>query len=239
MKKLLNVLWILSLCLSLGFITACDGYFSGEKPADVVLEEAMEELNEKSYTVDTTMTVQIRMEYQGEVISETEDLTMHTEADPTQAYVKTIADGTTQESYTKIENEEVKVYIFYNNRWSLTDRFSLDEYQESNQQVYELDPKDCFELVDGVYVGNVEVINEQLKDFMESFAKDFIALGSIEMTTEVEKYDIILKNKELSNINVIMNMDMEVEGIQIKMRITMPLEFSKIGKTEVTSPDID
>ena len=239
MKKLLNVLWVLSLCLSLGFITACDGYFSGEKPADVVLEEAMEELNEKSYTVDTTMTVQIRMEYQGEVISETEDLTMHTEADPTQAYVKTIADGTTQESYTKIENEEVKVYIFYNNHWSLTDRLSLDEYQESNQQVYELDPKDCFELVDGVYVGNVEVINEQLKDFMESFAKDFIALGSIEMTTEVEKYDIILKNKELSNINVIMNMDMEVEGIQIKMRITMPLEFSKIGKTEVTSPDID
>lgn len=239
MKKLLNVLWVLSLCLSLGFITACDGYFSGEKPADVVLEEAMEELNEKSYTLDTTMTVQIRMEYQGEVISETADLTMHTEADPTQAYVKTIADGTTQESYTKIENEEVKVYTFYNNRWSLTQRLSLDEYQESNQQVYELDTKDCFELVDGVYVGNVEVINEQLKDYMESFVNDFIPLGSIQMTTEVEKYEIILKNKELSNINIIMNMDMEVEGIQMKMRITMPLEFSQIGKTEVTSPNID
>lgn len=237
MKKIFNLVYILTLCLLLCFTTSCGGYFSGEKAPDVVLEEAMEKLKTSSYTIETNMTMEIRVAVDGEVIDEKTEIEMRTEADPNQSYVYTNSQGIIEENYTVIEDGIVKVYALRNNKWILIEQLNLDEYEELNKDVLDLETENCFEYNDGEYIGDVEILNQQLEDYMESFVLDMMGpLGESSFETEVEKYNITLENNNLSTVDIIMNFEMEVEGVHIKVRITMPMEFSKIGETEVTVP---
>lgn len=236
MKKLFNLFSIIYICSLLCLLTGCGGYFSGEKPSDVVLKEAIEELNEESYTVTSDMYVEMRVESGGQVVSEKTNSFTKIESDGTRTYAEIIAEGIKSYQYTEINDDKVDLYTLFDGNWLLVDSIDLNEYKENDHQVFEIDTKNCFKLEDGIYIGNVEKINEQLKEYMQQFSEQFAGSGLTMTESSVEKYDITLENNKVSKIDIIMNVEMSMDTVVMKIRVTMPMVFSNIGETTVTNP---
>jgi len=200
------------------------------------LEKAFEEIEETSYTLSGEMKIEISMNYYGQTQKQTVTSEMTIEADPTQVYTVTTVDNTSEYAYTKIDGDNVKVFSEVNGIWILSEELSLDDYSGETLEIFEIDAEDVFEKDGDVWVGNVEKLSNELKDYMEELAGSLVASGVTISSTTIDKYNIELDGKHLSKIDLEMSMSMSYSFNTIEMKVFMPLEFSKIGETEVTVP---
>lgn len=227
MKKIIkSILIVLFICLSF-VLTGC----SGQRK----LEKALEEIEEKSYTVKGTMRLDLSVSYLGQSQHQTIVSDMMIEADPTHSYSVTTTEGNSQYSYAIIEGNNVKVYQKALKEWELVESPSIDEYKDSNE-LFDIDVEDNFVKEDGKWVANITNIQDELDGYMEKLAEQFGGIGVEIKKMVVDKYVIELDGKHVSKIEIAMTMEMSSYGVNMVMNISMPMEFSKIGETDVTVP---
>ncbi len=204
------------------------------------LERALGALEKENYTVDMDMDMQIII-YGTGVTAQTQkaSITSKMEVDQTKSYTVSTSEGKTSYSYVEIEGEKVKVYTSTGSRWKLEDVVDVDDY--SNQMLdmidvdYDID--ECFSRKGDVWVGDVEKFTEILEEAMTELMKDSYGSAVTIKNAEVLKYDITLDGNKVSLIDIKMTIEMSMYGVNVIVTMSMPMNFSLIGETEVTVPD--
>ena len=226
MKKIFLFISVLFVAL---FLTAC----SAEKR----LEKAFEELEKVSYTMEGSMRVDFTVNYYGQTLSQTMVADMYMEIDPEQSYIMTTMNGQTQEVYYKMDGEYVDIYTKNGEIWEYESE-GLDDYlEESDIYFLDIEVKDVFEEVDGVWVGNGEKITEMLKISLDKVAEELVGTGVSIEKMSVDKYNIELKNNQISKLDIIISMKMSANGMEMTIKISMPMTINNVGKTLVTVPE--
>ncbi len=198
------------------------------------LDVSMESLNSTSYTVvlNTNMSMN--------VLGQTQNMTMvsNIEADAKQSYAKqsmnVSGSNIVVEVYTIISEKDVTVYTKQSDDW-VKESVSLDEYTNDNA-MFDIETKDVFEYIDGVYVGDVTALNQQLESVLNEQIGGLGAGSNITADMVLTKYNIILENGLVKTIDLAMTGDVTVEGYTVEYSIDMNFAFSKIGETKVTVP---
>ena len=225
MKKIFLFISVLFVTI---FLTAC----SAEKR----LEKAFEELEKTSYTMEGSMRVDFTVNYYGQTQSQTMVADMYMEIDPEQSYIMTTMNGQTQEVYYKMDGEYVDIYTKNGEIWEYESE-GLDDYlEESDIYFLDIEVKDVFEEEDGVWVGNGEKITEMLKPSLDKIAKEMAGSGVSIKKMSVDKYNIELKNNQVSKIDIIISMKMSANGMEMTIKISMPMNIKNVGETKVTIP---
>ena len=226
MKKIFLFISVLFVAI---FLTAC----SAEKR----LEKAFEELEKVSYTMEGSMRVDFTVNYYGQTLSQTMVADMYMEIDPEQSYIMTTMNGQTQEVYYKMDGEYVDIYTKNGEIWEYESE-GLDDYlEESDIYFLDIEVKDVFEEVDGVWVGNGEKITEMLKISLDKVAEELVGTGVSIEKMSVDKYNIELKNNQISKLDIIISMKMSANGMEMTIKISMPMTINNVGKTLVTVPE--
>ena len=225
MKKIFLFISVLFVTI---FLTAC----SAEKR----LEKAFEELEKTSYTMEGSMRVDFTVNYYGQTESQTMVADMYMEIDPEQSYIMTTMNGQTQEVYYKMDGEYVDIYTKNGEIWEYESE-SLDDYlEESDIYFLDIEVKDVFEEEDGVWVGNGEKITEMLKTSLDKVAEELVGTGVSIKKMSVDKYNIELKNNQISKLDIIISMKMSANGMEMTIKISMPMNIKNVGETKVTIP---
>lgn len=225
MKKIFLFISVLFVTI---FLTAC----SAEKR----LEKAFEELEKTSYTMEGSMRVDFTVNYYGQTLSQTMVTDMYMEIDPEQSYIMTTMNGQTQEVYYKMDGEYVDIYTKNGEIWEYESE-GLDDYlEESDIYFLDIEVKDVFEEEDGVWVGNGEKITEMLKPSLDKIAKEMAGSGVSIKKMSVDKYNIEMKNNQVSKIDIIISMKMSANGMEMTNKISMPMNIKNVGETKVTIP---
>lgn len=196
------------------------------------LEKALSELEQSSYTINTTARMIVHVEYNGQKVDEMVEMQMYIENSPTEAYSVTTINGEKAYTYSCIKDGEISSYVNQNGYWEKVD------VQENNTEITDMmniSIKDTFTKKDGVWVGDVEKLSNQLNDELEDYFKN---LGLSGDNIKVTRYDIIVVDGKISSIYLNMFMSMDVSGAKAKITVKLPLEFSKIGETTVTVPEV-
>lgn len=226
MKKIFLFISVLFVAI---FLTAC----SAEKR----LEKAFEELEKVSYTMEGSMRVDFTVNYYGKTQSQTMVADMYMEIDPEQSYIMTTMNGQTQEVYYKMDGEYVDIYTKNGEIWEYESE-GLDDYlEESDIYFLDIEVKDVFEEEDGVWVGNGEKITEMLKISLDKVAEELVGTGVSIEKMSVDKYNIELKNNQISKLDIIISMKMSANGMEMTIKISMPMTINNVGKTLVTVPE--
>ena len=225
MKKIFLFISVLFVTI---FLTAC----SAEKR----LEKAFEELEKTSYTMEGSMRVDFTVNYYGQTESQTMVADMYMEIDPEQSYIMTTMNGQTQEVYYKMDGEYVDIYTKNGEIWEYESE-GLDDYlEESDIYFLDIEVKDVFEEEDGVWVGNGEKITEMLKTSLDKVAEELVGTGVSIKKMSVDKYNIELKNNQISKLDIIISMKMSANGMEMTIKISMPMNIKNVGETKVTIP---
>lgn len=226
MKKIFLFISVLFVTI---FLTAC----SAEKR----FEKAFEELEKTSYTMEGSMRVDFTVNYYGQTLSQTMVADMYMEIDPEQSYIMTTMNGQTQEVYYKMDGEYVDIYTKNGEIWEYESE-GLDDYlEESDIYFLDIEVKDVFEEEDGVWVGNGEKITEMLKISLDKVAEELVGTGVSIEKMSVDKYNIELKNNQISKLDIIISMKMSANGMETTIKISMPMNINNVGKTLVTVPE--
>ena len=204
------------------------------------LERALGALEKENYTVDMDMDMVMTI-YGGGVPAQTQkaSITSKIETDQTKSYTVSTSEGKTSYSYVEIEGEQVKVYTSTGSKWKLEDVVDVDDY--SNQMLdmidVDYDTDECFSREGDVWVGDVEKFTEILEESMTKLMKDSYGSAVTIKKAEVLKYDITLDGNTVSLIDIKMTIEMSMYGVNVVVTMSMPMNFSLIGETEVTVPD--
>ena len=225
MKNLKRSLFIVAMVLMTIMLTGCSKVKK--------LEKALKALNETSYTADANMTMVITT---GNT-SITQKIDMLMECDLNNMYMIAEIENNKVYTYAKINGQEVLVYLSTDGRdWDQQDTQTLDEFKNENSQIVNADEAVNFKYEDGVYVGNVEALNSALTEYMNSALKELETPGISIDSTKVTKYNITLDKKDVSKIEIDMQMSMSGFGQKIDITYTILMSISKVGETKVTIP---
>lgn len=204
------------------------------------LERALGALEKENYTVDMNMDMHMTI-YGSGITTQTQkaSITSKMEVDQTKSYTVSTSEGKTSYSYVEIEGEKVKVYTSTGSTWKLEDVVDVDDY--SNQMLdmidVDYDTDECFSRKGDVWIGDVEKFTEILEEAMTELMKDSYGSAVTIKNAEVLKYDITLDGNKVSLIDIKMTIEMSMYGVNVIVTMSMPMNFSLIGETEVTVPD--
>lgn len=200
-------------------------------------EKAFNRLSETSYTMEGAMRTDITLITLGSTQKQTVITDMLIESGTNEMYAESTTNGETARVYAKINEKDVDIYNISTGYWTHNVQ-SLEEYRKGNETFYlDIEVNDIFVLEDGVWVGNTEFITESLKSYSSQFAKE---LGYLDMSVskfEIEKYNVKMKDGEISELDIVIYISMSRYGRRIDMKMSLPMKVSKVGKTEVTIPE--
>lgn len=236
MRKISKLFFVFLMVFSLLFVTSCD---KKDNEVDTVeeLEEVMEELENKSATINCDMTMSMTMKINDQVETQTVDMEMYIESDSTKSYTIATMEGEKQYVYTVVEGEYVKEYAKVDDAWQLADTVKKEDFS-SNSDLFDIDVEDAFTLVDGVWVGNCELLSDVLSETMEEMAADLGGIGGISFDeTKINKYNITISEGQVSVVDIEMYIKMSASNVVIEVTIAMPMNISKLGETVVTVPE--
>ena len=226
MKKIFSIIFFLIDTL---FLCSCS--------PEQRFERAFEKLDEKSYTMEGRMILELEMSILDYKQKQTIASDIKIEASPNQVYTLTTVDGQTQQTYTKINGKTVDVYTEVDGEWEHESMNFEDYLVDSETYFLDIDVKDVFVESEGIWVGDTEKITEMMKESLEKIASELAGTGASIDKMSVEKYNIEMKNNKISKIDMVIEMKMSVINMSISMKMTMPMNVSNIGKTKVTVPE--
>ena len=200
----------------------------------VTLEKAMEELDEKSSTIECDLRMDVTIKSGQNSQSQSQTIKIKVQNDRNKTYAIYSAEGVEQHLYTVEENDTVKSYELVNGKWQLS---STDSADEMTDELFDIDTDDAFSKVDGVWVGDVELLSNELSEYMKEIADNVLGLSGIELDqTSVTKFDITLDKKHVSKIDFGMKIVMSNGSASVEVAISMPMIVSEIGTTTVEEP---
>ena len=198
------------------------------------LEKAMEELDEKSSTIECDLKMDVTIKSGQNSQSQSQTIKIKVQHDCNKTYAIYSAEGVEQHLYTVEENDTVKSYELVNGKWQLS---STDSADEMTDELFDIDTDDAFSKVDGVWVGDVELLSNELSEYMKEIADNVLGLSGIELDqTSVTKFDITLDKKHVSKIDFGMKIVMSNGSASVEVAISMPMIVSEIGTTTVEEP---
>ncbi len=253
MKKLNKILLVLVMLFIFVIVTSCNNnnhqheYVDGKcecgeidpnfvDPIDQLVNQ-MEALNKLSSTVNCPMAIELKLTMGTESQTQKMNADMYIESDATSSYTITTAQGEKQYSYAVTQGEYVKTYLKLEEEWLLADTVSVNDYS-SNSDLYDIDVKESFTLVDGVWVGDVAALSQVLKSTMDEMAIELGGLNGVSIDeTTIKKYNITIENGNITLIDIEMYMKMSYQGMIMEISYSIPMSVSKIGETTVTVPE--
>lgn len=225
MKNIKRTLFLVAIVLVAIMLTGC----SKEKK----LEKAINALNETSYTADVDMTMVMKTGNS----SYTQEMKMLMECDPNNMYMILEVEENNAYSFAKINGQEVLVYVSVDGEeWELEETQTLEEFKNENSQIIDAEEVSNFKYEDGIYVGDVEALNSALTEYMNSTMEEIQTPGLSIDSTKVTKYNIVLDKKNVSKIELDMEMSMSGFGQTIEVTYTIVMNISKVDETQVTIP---
>ena len=227
MKKIFTI--FIMICLVM-VLSSCDQF---------KFTKAFEKLSEENYTMQGAMRMDMKMTYMGKNVEQTMVADLLIQSSPTEVYSETKMNGAIQKSYVKIDKENSTVTMYTNEglSWKKENK-SLEEYKNASDSYFlDIETKDVFTLKDDVWVGNTEIITSMLEKYMDDLADELGGSGAKIKSFTVEKYNIEMNGSDISKLDIAMTMEMVASGVNITVKITMPMEISSVGSTTVSIPE--
>lgn len=195
----------------------------------ISLEKAFERLD-RGFTMECEMEMTLSSRY---ITTQTIELEMLFEVSKEEVYTEVEMEGNVSRSYIKIKEDEVDVYS-YDGDWE-KETISMEEYEdEEDLSFLDIDFED-FVLEDNVWVGDTEILSEQMEDYFKEMVEESLGSGTVSYFN-VSKYNIEMNGRNISKIDISVNFITYMSGIYVNVEIDMPIEVSNIGKTKVTVP---
>lgn len=230
MKKIKHLLFIFILLCTLTLLTGCS--------PETKLIKALDELQKSNYTIECNMSTEIELVAYGQKDKQAIEYEMLAQCDGNESYSEIVMDGSKVCSYVTIDGDNVKTYTNTNGTWIQGDDISLSEYKNDNFEMINIDATDCFEYEDDKWIGNTAELSKQLSEYMSDVFAEYSKYGLDIKNIIIDQYDITMDGKHIASIDLKMTMTMSATSIAMKVSITMPMKFSKIGETEITRPEI-
>lgn len=224
MKKFRKLLVVLVIMLTIS-LSSC-GVFR--------LEMAMNRLEKKSFTLDSTMLINMKISYPGISRTLEQVIDMKIETDHINTYTTTTDNGTPEYMYTKVEDDKVQIYEKGSEKWRLVDTQDVSEYS-NNMEIVEIDGdvREYFKRKGNKWVGNTEKLSELFEEVLQEYADEFGASGLEITRLAIDKYDITLKGINVSEIEIVISISMAAQGVSLDMSLSMFMNYSDIGSTYV------
>lgn len=238
MKKIQRIVLIAIMLFTLTLFTGCTEEKEPEFNPENELATALNTLQESSYTVETTVTTEVEVVANGQNQTQKVEYEMLTKYNGNESYVEMTINGEKICSYAIVDGDSVKTYTNIYGEWIQGDDITLSDYQNENNEMLNIEVEDCFELKDDKWIGDTTKISEQLKGYMEDAFKEYTEYGMDIVNIIVNQYDITMDGDHISNVDLKMTMTMSSSLGVMKITITMPMKYSKIGQTEVIRPEI-
>lgn len=200
------------------------------------LETALQALEDQNYTIKSSNIANVTVSYGDEEESYSTSASTIYEINPTESYIVNSENGNVLTQYMKQENDFVHQYIKIDGGWSYLGSVSIDEQQVSDLDIIDIETKDAFEEIDGVYYGNLELINEYLEEFFDKYSEQLTVAGQLALKMECTKYNITLKDGQVDKIDFAFVIKTRDSFTSMTIEMDMVMRFSKIGETKVTVP---
>ena len=245
MKKIIIFIMLIVL---LPILSSCDTSFGGISKQiqdgtlflskEEKLERVFNRLSETSFTMEGSVSTDVKLITSGGINSQTIVIDMLVEANPNESYSEATLDGNTTMAYTRINETYVDLFTKTTGSW-VHDVQTLENYQgDSNTFFLDIEVENLFTYKGGVWMGNTEVLSEALKQYsypiIEGFGEKQVVLDKF----EIEKYNIKMNDGEISEIDVVVSIRAisVVLNRELKVTMSMPMKVSKVGQTQVTVP---
>ena len=200
------------------------------------LEKALERMFDTSYTMEGAMRTDITLEAYGQTEKQTMVTDMMIECDVDETYSESITNGQTQYEYAKINGDYVDVYTMVTGYW-VHETETLERYEEGNDSFFmDVDFYNVFEYKDGVFIGDTKILTECLEEYSSQISSS-LGNGMKLDKFEVQKYDIIMEKGEVSEMDIVIVLEMSYYNQKVELIMSMPMTVSKVGETEVTIPE--
>lgn len=216
-KLLLIVLCLISLC----FFTSCKQSINNLKKA---LDNA-DNLDNVTSTITTTVTIS------GEV----QTTTMSVEQDGNKVMLKMTMDDQDVSMFYDIKDDIVNIYMLSDDgewaEYSSIDKNMFEEYGTLDTDLPEFEiGENTFTYQDGIWVGNTDELSSKMEDYIDNLLQSSGIPSGISF--KLNKYNIKVKRKQVVNFE----MEIECSYMGEEIKIELVGDFTKIGKTKVTSP---
>lgn len=197
------------------------------------LERSFDRLYIKGFTMEGIMEIKMSGRY---IDTQRIEVEMLTELSSREVYSEMIIDGVVQRTYTKINKEnEVEIYTLVASKWE-KETVSLDEYEDQNEtSLFDIDFEECFVLEDGVWIGDTELITEDLQSYYKSMIEAIFGTGTMS-NFNVSKYNIEMSGRNISKVDIAVDFLTYISGMYITVQIKMPMDIINVGRTKVTVP---
>ena len=137
-------------------------------------------------------------------------------------------------AYYEKSDEELDVWANVGDGWS-KNSVDLDELDMPNMIPAGTVEAGDFKKEDGVWVGNVEKLNDKLKDLI------FESLESMGITEDVkftlESYKITIENDQVAKVEMDLSFSMITQGVAMDVVANYTLTFTDHNKTQVIKPE--
>lgn len=249
MKKFFTYIICFTISFSSFFLTSCNFNNDNKEVIDIeVLEDAMEELENKNYTANVSMNFTAILKYREEIQEVNSSINMYLESSHKNAYTElTISDQNNSDekaySYAEIINNKVYNYSSKDGEtWKKEDTISLSDYKANQLLQVDFDVDECFEYdVDKeAFVGDTKKLNKELNE-LKSYIVNEMLNGLMKLDSfRITKYEIKVEDGQINKIK--MNMSCEMmdvnTGAEYKFTLKIIMKLKDIGNTKVTVPDI-
>lgn len=221
---------VFSLVLMLIMLLSCTSCkrISQSKFLDIV-NEPME-----NYTCE--MNIKMKVKYQG--TSSTVPMPIYMEVNEDEVYTSMEYMGEKAEVYYKLVGDQAEVWI--NDGYGWEKQGNVDAELAGTQAIFpsESIEKGDFKYRKGQWVGNVKKIQDKVEDAISKNLENMQGMSGLDdVEFEIEEYNIVIEDGEISEITMVITFEMESSGQTIDVEAKYNMEFSKIGNTKVTKPD--
>lgn len=231
MKKL-NRLFISLLVLFVSIF--CSGCLAGSK-----LDNALEQINHTSYTLEIKTYQYWEGKYSlSEMIAYKESIIYQNE---NQAYAEMNTydryDQLIMSEYQYLEIVDENIYIYNKNsgNWAMNKKMDMEQYASTNPSMlsFKSKPSELFKYNDGLYKGNTELLEEELRFFLKTLYDQSGLHGKF--FCDIAEYEILLDEDLIKKIYI--QIDYYPQGYSgDRYSFDIYMEFSNIGETTVDKP---
>ena len=150
-------------------------------------------------------------------------------------------EGNRKDVFTEVKEDSVEFFKGNGRYWEFDRVEALDDYQEDTILPIVEISKNNFTFEEEIWVGNVDVINTQLKDYFKEIANEYNSYkGFIDatITSSVKKYNAILENNSLSKIEFEYEVLITfVDESVITITGSITADYSDIYSTVIIKPE--
>lgn len=152
------------------------------------------------------------------------------------AYMNITVDGEhVLSTYYEINGKDINVWANFGEGWEEENSVKPEDFEMPTMLPSQKVEKGDFELVDGVWVGDVEKINAKISDVI----LDSLSSMNIEdePTFTLKEYKVTIKDNQVSKIDIEFEFEITMQGEVFFIKANYYITFTDHNNTQVTKPE--